>query len=584
MKVRKNYGHFSACLSLVVFTYVGGVGNALAEESVGSGHGLSPIEKYVPSMDTMYLEKLSMPEPLPGAPEMTEGEFTVGSFLYFERCAGCHGALRQGSTGGAITPDVTHKLGINRIQRTIYFGTGGGMPNWGEADVLSEREVDILAKFIMHAPPTPKEFSFEDIKNSWKLLVPISERPINKANDLDTDNLFAVTLRDVGKVALIDGTSKKIIQLIDTGYAVHVSRTSASGRYLYIISRDGNLAMVDLWMKQPTVVAKVRVGYESRSVQGSKMSGWEDRYVVAGSYWPPQFTILDGKTLRPIKIVSTRGMTSDTMEYHHEPRVASIGSSRHHPEFIINIKETGKILLVNYSDIENLTVTTIDAELFLHDGGFDTSKRYYLVAANAKNAVAVVDTKKRKLIKIVRENIGDKPHPGHGANFHHPVYGPVWATSHLGDNTIALIGADPEKYPQNSWRVVQKLHHSGGGSLFARTHPNSQNLWVDAPLNQEPAVAGAVSVFNINDLESGPQTLDLAAQAGITDGFPRIVQGTYNRDGDEVWFSVWNAKNNKSAIVVVDDASREVKHVIKDNRIVTPTGKFNVHISRTDSY
>ena len=85
-------------------------------------------------------------------------------------------------------------------------------------------------------------------------------------------------------------------------------------------------------------------------------------------------------------------------------------------------------------------------------------------------------------------------------------------------------------------------------------------------------------------MESGPQVISLATEAGITDGFPRIVQGTYNREGDEVWFSIWNAKQNTSAIVVVDDANRKVKHVIKDDRIVTPTGKFNVHVSRTDSY
>ena len=36
------------------------------------------------------------------------------------------------------------------------------------------------------------------------------------------------------------------------------------------------------------------------------------------------------------------------------------------------------ILLVNYSDIDNLTVTDIGAARFLHDGGWDRSKRYFL--------------------------------------------------------------------------------------------------------------------------------------------------------------------------------------------------------------
>jgi len=39
-----------------------------------------------------------------------------------------------------------------------------------------------------------------------------------------------------------------------------------------------------------------------------------------------------------------------------------------------------------------------------------------------------------------------------------------------------------------------------------------------------------------------------------------------------------------SAIVVVDDETRELKHVIKDERLVTPTGKFNVINTQHDIY
>jgi nitrite reductase (NO-forming)/hydroxylamine reductase len=54
--------------------------------------------------------------------------------------------------------------------------------------------------------------------------------------------------------------------------------------------------------------------------------------------------------------------------------------------------------------------------------------------------------------------------------------------------------------------------------------------------------------------------------------------------GDEVWFSVWNAKNQQSAIVVVDDKTLKLKSVIKDKRLITPTGKFNVYNTRKDVY
>ncbi len=68
------------------------------------------------------------------------------------------------------------------------------------------------------------------------------------------------------------------------------------------------------------------------------------------------------------------------------------------------------------------------------------------------------------------------------------------------------------------------------------------------------------------------------------EGPKRVVQPEYNQAGDEVWFSVWNTMDETSAIVVVDDKTRELKHVIKDERLVTPTGKFNVINTQKDIY
>jgi nitrite reductase (NO-forming)/hydroxylamine reductase len=62
------------------------------------------------------------------------------------------------------------------------------------------------------------------------------------------------------------------------------------------------------------------------------------------------------------------------------------------------------------------------------------------------------------------------------------------------------------------------------------------------------------------------------------------VQPEYNKAGDEVWFSVWNAKDKKSALVIVDDKTLKLKKVIKDDRLVTPTGKFNVYNTVHDVY
>jgi nitrite reductase (NO-forming)/hydroxylamine reductase len=545
-------------------------------------HGTTPAERYEPSLDVLKGEKVEAPGQRPGVPTLTAEEATKASEIYFQRCAGCHGVLRKGATGKALTPDITRERGFDYLRDFITYGSPAGMPNWGTSGDMTKNDVALMAKYLLNDPVQPPEYGLKEIKASWKVIVPVSERPKKQINKLDLDNLFSVTLRDSGEVALIDGNTKEIVTIIKTGYAVHISRVSASGRYIYTIGRDAKIDLIDLWMETPKTVAEVKVGLEARSVETSKMKGWEDKYAIAGSYWPPQYVLMNGDTLEPLKVVSTRGMTVDTQEYHPEPRVAAIVASHFHPEFVVNVKETGKVLMVNYQDIKNLKVTSIDAERFLHDGGFDSTGRYFLVAANARDTVAVVDTKDNKLVKLIKTGV--KPHPGRGANFVHPKYGPVWASSHLGDETIALIGTDPVKHKKNAWKVVQELEGQGGGSLFIKTHPKSKNLWVDTPLNPEAEIASSVAVFDINNLDKPYEVINVGEMSGLTEGVRRVVQGEYNKDGTEIWFSVWNAKDQKSAIVVIDDKTRKLKKVIRDDRLITPTGKFNVFNTRNDVY
>ncbi|CEA06121.1 nitrite reductase [Pseudomonas saudimassiliensis] len=518
----------------------------------------------------------------PGAPDLSEADFNKAKEIYFQRCAGCHGVLRKGATGKPLTPDITQQRGQAYLEALISYGSPAGMPNWGTSGELTPEEITLMANYIQHEPPTPPEWGMQAMRDSWKVLVKPEDRPTRQMNKLDLPNLFSVTLRDDGKIALIDGNSKKIVKTIDTGYAVHISRMSASGRYLLVIGRDAKIDMIDLWPKEPTKVAEIKVGIEARSVETSKFKGFEDKYVIAGDYWPPQFAIMDGETLEPLKIVSTRGMTVDTQEYHPEPRVAAIIASHEHPEFIVNVKETGQVLLVNYEDLDNMSITTIGTAQFLHDGGWDSSHRYFMTAANNSNKVVVIDSKDRKLAAIV--DVGKIPHPGRGANFVHPEFGPVWGTSHLGDDTLSLIGTDPENHPEHAWKVVDTLKGQGGGSLFIKTHPNSTNLYVDTTFNPTAAVAQSAAVFDINNLDAGYKVLPIAEWSGIKGGSRRVVQPEYNEAGDEVWFSVWSGQEEESAIVVVDDKTLELKKVIRDKRLITPTGKFNVHNTQHDVY
>lgn len=542
---------------------------------------------------------LSVAQANSNPPDMTAEEKDSAKQIYFERCAGCHGVLRKGATGknlephwektdadGNKTDGGTLKLGTKRLESIIAYGTEGGMVNYD--DILSKKEINLMARYIQNTPDVPPEFSLQDMKDSWKLIVPVDQRPKKQLNKINLKNVFAITLRDAGKLALVDGDTHNIWKILDTGYAVHISRLSASGRYVYTVGRDGLTTIIDMWYEEPTTVATIRLGSDARSVDTSKFKGYEDKYLIGGTYWPPQFSIMDGETLEPFKVVSTRGQTVDG-EYHPEPRVASIVASHIKPEWVVNIKETGQIMLVDYTDIKNLKTTTIEAAKFLHDGGWDASKRYFMVAANASNKVAAVDTQTGKLAALI--DTAKLPHPGRGANFVHPQFGPVWSTGHLGADVVSLISTasdEPKyaKYKEHNWKVVQELKMPGAGNLFVKTHPKSEHLWTDAPMNPEREVAESVYVFDLNDLSKEPKRLDVAKDSGLPESkaIRRAVHPEFNAAGDEVWISLWGGKADQSAIVIYDDKTLKLKKVITDPAIVTPTGKFNVYNTMYDVY
>ena len=515
----------------------------------------------------------------PAAPAMSPEEFAQGKRIYFDRCAGCHGVLRKGATGPKLLPGEMRVEGTEKLARTITEGTVKGMPDWGRQGILSPDEVTLMARYVQEEPPVPPELSLKQMKDTWKVFVEPSSRPKKPEHNRDWQNFFSVTLRDAGQVAIIDGTTKEILNTVNTGFAVHISRSSASGRYMYTIGRDGKATLIDLWLKVPDKVAEVQTCSDARSIDTSKYKGpagnFHDKYAIIGCYWPPHFVILDGDTLEPQKVVSTRSYTYDTNEFHQEPRVATIVASHFKPQWIVTIKETVLVWLVDYSDIKNLKITQIETEAFLHDGGWDLSKRYFIVAANQRNKLVVVDAQKEKLEAIIK--VGKIPHPGRGATWVDPQYGPVGATVHLGEGKIAVYGTDPVKNKKHAWQVVREIEVLGGGSLFLKTHPKSQWIWNDHALNADPKVQRSICV-------TAKKSPDKVAKCWEVSDGGRAVHLEYNKAGDEVWVSVWKRKDQQSEIVVYDDKTLKEKARLRDPRLVTPTGKFNVYNTMKDIY
>ncbi len=503
--------------------------------------------------------------------ELNEGQFEQAKDIYFDRCAGCHGTLRAGATGPNIQPARSTEIGTNSIKAILNNGLPGGMPPWGRMGILSQEEIDMMAAYIQQEPPTPPGLDLDEIRETWDLRIPVADRPTGPQTDRDWEDYFGVILRDAGQVAIIDGDTKEQIAIVDTGFAVHILRSSSTGRYFYAIGRDGRVTMIDLWTETPTLVAQVQGCYDARSVDASKYQGYEDKLVIEGCYWPPQYVVFDGQTLEPLHVSSVLTPTYDTNEELDEVRVASIVASHYDPLWVVSLKESGHVALVDYSKPDFPMVAKIASERFLHDGGWDNDKRYFMVAANMRNQMVVVDVKEKKL--VTKFETGIKPHPGRGANWLDPEYGWVNASTHLGEGKLAVYGADPEGSPEHAWKVVREIELPSSGSLFLKTHPYSNWVWMDFSLSADENLTRQICVYSKEEA-----TVHKCWQP--TD-YGRTVHFEYNREGDEVWISGWDPKGQ---LVVYDDKSLEEIARLEGDWLDTPTGKFNVYNTAHDVY
>lgn len=505
-------------------------------------------------------------------PNLSKEDFDKAELHYFQRCAGCHGVLRKGATGKNLEPENMLKKGQKRLEKIIAYGTEGGMNNFD--DIFSEQEIANLATFIQMEAPVPPEMSLAQMREHTKEYVAPKDYPTKPMHGRNWKNFFVVIERDAGKAAIVDGDTKEVITHINTGYAVHVIKGTEHhktdhakdvGRFWYTIGRDGKVNKIDLWQTpEKMLVAETKMAYDARDVS---VSG-DGKYVIAGGYWPPHFVIMDAETLNPLKVVSTRGYNTKG-EYVNEARVAAIYTTPNEPTFMVAVKELGQMWQVDYRDLDNLRIDKIDSAEFLHDGFFDPSGRYFQIAANASNKMVVVDTKERKLEKMI--DVDKLPHPGPGANWIDEKCGPVGGTTHLGVGLVSVWGNDPIGHPDQAWKLCYEVETDGPGA-FIRTHETSQYVWADQLKHPEPEVQQSVQVFDKKTHEI-VKTIRVTEEEGKA-----ALHIEFSADGSEVWVSVWNRTDNKNPtgeIVVYDAKTLEEKTRIKG--LTTPTGKFNVY-------
>ena len=89
-------------------------------------------------------QPVDQPGTKPDVPALSTAEFEQANEIYFQRCAGCHGVLRKGATGKALTTDLTSKLGFEYLRDFINYGSPAGMPNWGTSGDMTPTQIDLM--------------------------------------------------------------------------------------------------------------------------------------------------------------------------------------------------------------------------------------------------------------------------------------------------------------------------------------------------------------------------------------------------------------------------------------------------------
>jgi nitrite reductase (NO-forming)/hydroxylamine reductase len=506
--------------------------------------------------------------------ELTPEQFEDSRQDYFNLCAGCHGLFRTGATGPDIGALRSSAIGTDGLGAILRYGTPAGMGNFGQTGIMTDEQITNMAAYLQLPPPDAPLLPMADIQASWDLVIPVANRPTAPEHTRNWQNYTGVILRDAGQVAIIDGDTNEEVVRLSTGFAVHILRSSSTGRYFYAIGRDGLVTLIDLWTNVPTIVANVKGCHDARSVDASKFPGFEDTYVIEGCYWPPQYVVYDGLTLEPthredLPLVDMNGAPLI------ENRVASIVASHSRPEWVVSQKEAGFVSIVPYApDVNNPGITpfqiskNIPTAKFLHDGGFDHTGDYFLVAANASNLMVVVNLNTQMLEALIPT--GQVPHPGRGVNWEDPVYGWVNATSHIGEGKVTVYGADPVRRPDVAWQIVREITLPSSGSLFIKSHPISPWVLVDMTLS----ATGYDQ--DICAISKATGTLDRCFKV-VDNG--KAVHFEFNMDGTEVWVSDWDPNG---AVIVLD--STTLAEIRRFTGLPTPTGKFNVYNTAHDIY
>ncbi len=474
------------------------------------------------------------------AAEYFEGKPVADYFT--DACGGCHGPNREGATGPALVP------GRLTSDDDFYFNViadgrpGTVMPAWEQLG-LSDEEIWGLVGYIRTEPDADAvKWELDEIAPTLEVLVDESTLPDEPQHTGNIDNLMLITERESRAIAVVDGDTNELLAHVPASYRAHgYTFDPTNERWAYNVGRDGWLFKIDLYTLQ--AVRKVRVGLDSR---GLAMSD-DGKYLLIGNFIPNSAVILDAETLEPLKVIETVGASPSGEVVNSRVCITSdVSMEMVGPYFLIALKEAGQIWRIDFSDPEFPIDKIENVGNILHDGFLSPDNKYFYVASQTDNWMAVIDVEKAELVEQIPT--GDTPHPGSGAVWEADgtTYG---ATVHAAEGKVTVWDLATNE-------IVGTVPTAGPG-LFLRAAENSPYVWADA-LFGDPS--NTITVFE----KEAPFEI-----VGVIDDGVMTLHPEFTDDGEFVYISDWTG----NTVRVYDAETLELVAELTD--IPAPTGIFN---------
>jgi len=272
-------------------------------------------------------------------------------------------------------------------------------------------------------------------------------------------------------------------------------------------------------------VGRIRAAINTRNIAVSD----DNKLLAIANYLPTSLIIMDTDKLRPLKIFE-----SDT-------RVGAVYNLKGKKTFLATLKGKPEIWLISYEGdltIEKVGVPGGFDDLFLEPEG-----RYAIGTSRKSKGMTVFDVEKRKVVTVIPSD--SMPHLASAAFWKsgREIYA---AIPHIKSPTLTIL----KLY---DWKVVKTINTKGPG-LFARTHRDSNYVWVDTNTD-------TIQIIEKNSLRI---IKNLVPQPG-----KKAMHIEFTKDGRYALVSLWE---KDGAVVIYDNQTfQEVKRL----PFAKPVGKYN---------